>query len=58
MKERFDDSLTIMLPTKVSEMVQTAASRRLTNSSNYVRQAVAKSLREDGFDLDAAMRVA
>jgi Arc/MetJ-type ribon-helix-helix transcriptional regulator len=50
---RFSVSLTVALPTKLSDLVVKAAEQRYTNTSSYVRQSIARSLKDDGFDLDA-----
>jgi hypothetical protein len=56
--KRFDASLTVAVPTKLTELVEAAATQKFTNSSTYVRQSIARALKDDGFDLDALTRVA
>ena len=56
--KRFDASLTVAVPTKLSELVEAAANQKFCNSSTYIRQALARSLKDDGFDLNALMHVA
>jgi hypothetical protein len=56
--KRFDASVTVAIPTKLSELIETAANQQFTNTSTYVRQSIARSLKEDGFDLDSLTRVA
>lgn len=52
-RQRFDASLTVAVPTKLTELVEAAATQKFTNSSTYIRQSIARSLKDDGFDLGA-----
>jgi hypothetical protein len=56
--KRFDASLTVAIPSKLSELVETAANQKFCNSSTYVRQSIARSLKDDGFDLNSLTGVA
>jgi Arc/MetJ-type ribon-helix-helix transcriptional regulator len=56
--KRFDSSLTVAVPTKLSQFVEAAASQKFTNASTYIRQSIARSLKDDGFDLNELTRVA
>ena len=53
-KQRYDDQLAVSVPRKMSEAVETAAAQQFTSASAYIRQAVAKSLKDDGFNLAEA----
>jgi hypothetical protein len=52
--KRYGATLAVNVPAAIAELVETAAKKQFTNSSTYVRQAVARSLKADGFDLEAA----
>ena len=53
-KPKYEASVTFSVPTKMSEAVETVAARQFTSASAYIRQAVARSLQNDGFDLAEA----
>jgi hypothetical protein len=51
MKDReFEDQITLKVPERFSDVLKTAARRRLTSKSQYVREAVLRKL-EAGFCL-------
>jgi predicted HicB family RNase H-like nuclease len=53
-KPRYDEQLAVSVPRKMSEAVEMAAAQQFTSASAYIRQAVARSLQNDGFDLSQA----
>ena len=52
--KRYGATLAVNVPSKLAELVETAAKQQFTNASTYVRQAVARSLKADGYDLTEA----
>jgi hypothetical protein len=53
-KPKYEASVTFSAPTQLSEAVERAAREQYTSASAYIRQAIAKSLQNDGFDLSQA----
>jgi hypothetical protein len=53
-KRRYEASLTFSVPAKMAEQVETASQSQYIATSAYIRQALAKALRSDGYDLEAA----
>ena len=50
----FDKILQIRAPETLTEALDTAASRRMVNRSDYIRLALFDRLKADGIDLEAA----
>jgi predicted HicB family RNase H-like nuclease len=53
-KPKYEAQLAVSVPRKMSEAVEMAAAQQFTSASAYIRQAVARSLQNDGFDLSQA----
>jgi metal-responsive CopG/Arc/MetJ family transcriptional regulator len=44
-------SISLVVPTKLAELVDEAAKKQFSNSSIYIRQAVARALKADGLEV-------
>ncbi|WP_168204670.1 hypothetical protein [Tardiphaga sp. vice304] len=52
---KYEDLLQVRTPASLSTAIRIAATRKLTTSSEYVRQSVIDRLKADGVELSAAV---
>ncbi|WP_168202953.1 hypothetical protein [Tardiphaga sp. vice352] len=52
---KYEDLLQVRAPASLSTAIRIAATRKLTTSSEYVRQSVIDRLKADGVELSAAV---